>query len=168
MDAARHPSGTWRSACPLIKPAVTTSACNHHVAAVFWHVCCSRQLCAQQTLPSYSCTCCVGHRAAVTTLCMLQVLACVNILLGLVDYLPMGHGSSPCTSSTSSQSAHYNPDWQSSPFSVASRHADGHSQDSIESPLQFQSTQRMAASPLPAYCPLLETATSLSSVNTTT
>ncbi|KAL3138280.1 hypothetical protein ABBQ32_006097 [Trebouxia sp. C0010 RCD-2024] len=96
-----------------------------------------------------------------------QVLACVNMLLGLVDYLPMGHDSRPGTSCTSTQSAHSTSEHQSSPFSSASQHADGSSPDPTQSPLQLQSTQRMAASPLPAYCPLLETATSLSSVNTT-
>lgn len=124
--------------------------------------------------PLMRCTYCVGtpnrqhdHRVAIMTLSLLQVLACVNMLLGLVDYLPMGHDSRPGTSCTSTQSAHSTSEHQSSPFSSASQHADGSSPDPTQSPLQLQSTQRMAASPLPAYCPLLETATSLSSVNTT-
>lgn len=101
-------------------------------------------------------------------LTMLQVFACVNILLGIVDYAPIGHASSPRASANSSRSAHYDAACQSSPFSTASRLTAGHTQDSIQSPVAFQSSQQTAAWPVHVYSPLLETATSLSSVNTTT
>lgn len=93
-----------------------------------------------------------------------QILACANILLGHIE--PADDTSSPCASSNSSQSANHNSVCHSSPFNTASVDGGTSHQDAIQSALQFQSAQEVAEAPLPGHFFSLETATSLSSVNT--
>ena len=96
--------------------------------------------------------------------CRLQILACANILLGHIE--PADDIPSPCASSNSSLS-NYNSVCHSSPFSTASVDGGTSRQDAVQSAPQLQSAQEVAeAPPLPAYFFPLETATSLSSVNT--